>query len=279
MNKKITITPQESLIGPHPKGNSLFSEWLVYQDINDGDDIKLRHLEESHNCKKDNVINQLADLFLKYHASDERLASIKKKKEILNRHGFKEYVNHLKLLPENDKTKKGNFAEIVLCEYLQESSGLKPIILRLRYNQNVDQSMKGDDVILFDVTNVFNRLIVGEAKYRTQMAKKVVDDINFVFGGTTRLPISIPFISQVLRDKGQHDLADNLDDLIAQMHHMRSPIINVAFVMSNNKVKDVVQEHAVSKNENLVWVSLALKDPEELVDFVHKNAKSKIEGK
>jgi|WetSurMetagenome_2_1015567.scaffolds.fasta_scaffold101096_2 hypothetical protein len=277
MNKKPQTSIQESLIGPHPKGKSLFSEWLNFQDTTEKNGLKLRHLEQSPSCNIDKVINQLADFFLKHHVSEEKFARIKSKKNILSKHGYKEYVKLLKLLPDNDKTRKGNFAEIVLSEYLQKTSGLNPIILRLRYNPNVDQSMKGDDVILFDITNVFNRLIVGEAKYRTTIAKKAVEDINALLGGKTRLPISIPFISQVLRDKGQNNLADNLDDLIVQMHHSHSSIINVAFIMSNEKVKEFVQDYASLQNDNLVWLSLAISDPENLVEKVHKNAISKIE--
>ncbi|MFQ6963494.1 MAG: Hachiman antiphage defense system protein HamA [Oscillospiraceae bacterium] len=37
---------------------------------------------------------------------------------------------------------------------------------RLRYNTNPDQSMKGDDVLLFDLDSDPVRIVVGESKFR-----------------------------------------------------------------------------------------------------------------
>ena len=101
-----------------------------------------------------------------------------KKKSILSKHDFKEYISKRMPFPiRNFTTQKGNLGEILLAEYLRSSSGLELLVYKLRFNPNVEQSMKGDDILLFDKSNIENKIIMGEAKYRTTPAKSVIDDI------------------------------------------------------------------------------------------------------
>lgn len=60
--------------------------------------------------------------------------------------------------PANPNTRKGNVAEVVLAEYLVANEGISVPIYRLRYNPNVDQSMKGDDALAFDLDSKPMRL-------------------------------------------------------------------------------------------------------------------------
>lgn len=50
-------------------------------------------------------------------------------------------------------------------------------VYRLRYNTNPDQSMKDDDVLLFDLDSDPVRIIVGESKFRGIPDKQSVIDI------------------------------------------------------------------------------------------------------
>ena len=78
---------------------------------------------------------------------------------------FDKFVESQSLLPKVEVTQKGNVAEIILVEYLRETTSLSPIIHKLRYNTNVEQSMKGDDVLLLNPTNVFEKVIQSEMSY------------------------------------------------------------------------------------------------------------------
>jgi Cap4 SAVED domain len=79
--------------------------------------------------------------------------------------------------PIDPSTRKGNLAEVVLAEYLVAATGIVLPIYRLRYNPNIDQSMKGDDVLAFDLDSNPVRIIVGEAKFRGTSTKKAVEEI------------------------------------------------------------------------------------------------------
>lgn len=79
--------------------------------------------------------------------------------------------------PQPSTTQKGNFAEVFLAEYLVSTTDMELPIYRLRYNTNPDQSMKGDDVLLFDLDSDPVRIIVGESKFRGIPDKQSVIDI------------------------------------------------------------------------------------------------------
>ena len=77
-----------------------------------------------------------------------------------------EKMNQLRRFPINSTTRKGNLAEVVLAEV--RGRGIRresAEVYRLRYNPNVDQSMKGDDVLAFDLDAKPVRIIVGEARF------------------------------------------------------------------------------------------------------------------
>ena len=52
--------------------------------------------------------------------------------------------------PRDRRTRSGNFIEILACE-LAKQQGYDIPVLRLQYNPNRDQSMKGDDILGFRV--------------------------------------------------------------------------------------------------------------------------------
>ena len=62
-------------------------------------------------------------------------------------------------MPKLDTTQKGNCAEVILSEYLVSTSGLDLLIYMLHYNTNVNQSMKGDDVLLFNQDKIDEKII------------------------------------------------------------------------------------------------------------------------
>jgi len=61
-----------------------------------------------------------------------------------------------------------------LAEYLSSTTDAQLPIYRLRYNTNPDQSMKGDDVLLFDLDAEPVRIIIGESR-------RIIENYRFNF--------------------------------------------------------------------------------------------------
>ncbi len=267
-------TNQEELIGKHPV-DGFFATWLDCNDIDVTEEKKHRSLSEKE-AERDNAINQLADWLITHHLGDRRQERMERKKEILDTYGYKEYLKFQKIFPDSDRTKKGNFTEILLSEYLQVSSGLKSLVFRLRFNPNVDQSMKGDDVLLFDMVEMNRKIILGEAKYRGTPTAAIVNEIVDAFNSKDRLPLSITFVAERMSELGNNNLADKLEDLNAEMYKLKIPIIHTGFLLSNPNASRNVEANTKSSNENFVILSLGMNNLQEFVDKSFELALDKL---
>lgn len=275
------MTEQEKLIGIHPDTSHILGEWLTYEDQPSSVFKKHRKLEEN-NCLRRKAIESIADWILEHHIILQKTDALKRKAEILKKYEFDKYVDSLKLLPTEDNTLKGNFAEIILVEYLKKSTDFSPIIYKLRYNTNVDQSMKGDDVLLFDPKDIFEKVIYGESKYRSTPSKKAIKDAITNLEGNKKLPISIGFVADRLYENKQRDLADKMLDLQAILNSGKIDVHNVGFLLSTKSSipsKDTfnqVEKHLITTNQNLVFISLGLENPLEIVQESFELARTRL---
>jgi hypothetical protein len=120
--------------------------------------------------------SSIRGMLVKHHTSPEALARTKSQVAAMTRLGVA-LPKNLSRFPVNSTTRKGNLAEIVLAEYITAATDTTLPVYRLRYNPNVDQSMKGDDVLTFDLESDPVRIIVGEAKFRATSTKSAVQEI------------------------------------------------------------------------------------------------------
>jgi len=275
---KYKKTEQDKLIGSNFSKENFIYEWLIEEDMPVSDTRKHRKLSEIEGVR-DKTIQQIATWLELHHLSEKKIERIEKKKEILSGYNLENYIKALKPFPTADKVKKGNCAEIILAEYLRYTSGLELLVYRLKYNPNIDQSMKGDDVVLLDRINLNNKIILGEAKYRTTPNKAVVDELLDFFKDERKYPLSLPFIVKILEDKGEDNLAEKLEELIIGLYDLKIPIVNVGFLLSNTNASDVIEKHANSNNESLVFISLGINEGEDLINISYENALKNLQSK
>jgi hypothetical protein len=262
------------LIGEHPK-SKLFSNWCKFEDINIEPTKKYRKLTDK-GINRDSLIEQLADWIIEHHTSPKQLKRFEKKKSILLKHEFKQYVEERMPFPINNfTTQKGNLGEIILAEYLKSSSELELLIYKFRFNPNVEQSMKGDDILLFDKDNIKDKIIMGESKYRTTPDKSVIEDIMKALS-KDNLPISLTFVRDRLDELDEEDTAEQIDDLISEIYKQDVPIVYVGFIHSNHNIENHVKRHFNSDNENLVLISYGEKNPTDLIKKSFDKAIEKI---
>lgn len=268
-------TKHSKLIGEHPT-TSIFSKWLTHEDIPCDGNKKHRKLSE-HEGSRQEAVEIISEWLIKHHVDDRTLLRQKKKRErILEKYGLDEYLNQQQLLPHAEKTMRGNCAEVILTEYLQASSKLSLLVYKLRYNPNVNQSIKGDDVLLFQLENLFEKVILGESKFRKVPSQAVVAEITDDFGKELKLPLSILFVANRLSENGEEELADALEDLNIEMRNGKVPVVNVGFLLSNHNTESNVERHLTSENPNFVMLSLGIENPEELIAVSFALANDKI---
>lgn len=271
---KKTLSEQSKIIGEHPN-SSFFSEWLQFVDESISNK-QHRQLDEIRGTRED-AIDQISDWLINHHIDDKKLKRIQMKRDkILKKYDYEEYVEKQNMLPITDKTQKGNGSEIILTEYLIETTGLHLIVYRLRYNPNVNQSMKGDDVLLLNKDNLFEKVLVGESKFRTRPSKSAIEEIINGFSKQIKLPLSLTFLAQKMSEFGNEELAGNLEDLNVCLHDGKVPILNVGFLLSNLKTADTVNKHLNYNNPNFVFLSLGIQNPDEFITSCFKLSDEKI---
>lgn len=274
----------EELIGQHPQLPHIYGEWWSFVDMPISDSKKHRALDEIDGIR-DKALDQMAQWIVNYHLTDVQHRDLEKKRAILDRNELSCYVDKLNVLPVNDNTRKGNLGEITLIEYLKESRGFDPLVHKLHYNPNFNQSMKGDDCLLFNRENLESEVIYGECKYRSKPSKNVITDIVDNLQGWKQLPVSITFVANCLDQKGEKELADHLIEIHIKIIDGRIPLTNVGFLIStksstpNQDTKETIENHLSTTNPRLVMISLGVDNPQQIVNEAYTRAVAILKSK
>ncbi|HSH66843.1 MAG TPA: Hachiman antiphage defense system protein HamA [Bacteroidia bacterium] len=267
---------QDKLIGRHPNPPCVFQDWLSHVDYKTTPIKRHRSLTENV-AKRQSFIKKLAVWIVKHHVTKENLERLKKKRKILEKYGYQNYLSGLRLLPTDDKTKKGNATEIILFEYLKSSTALDLFFHRFHYNGNVNQSMKGDDVLFLNRSDLYEKIIIGEAKYRSVPSKTVIEEIASNLD-INKLPTSLPLMATHYDKIGEKKIANEIMELLSQMHSIKLNIVSSGLLMSTTSTtpskdtKSQVEKHLNSNNLNLIFLSLGLDNPESIIDSAFSEA-------
>ncbi|GHV47438.1 hypothetical protein FACS189499_04950 [Clostridia bacterium] len=192
-----------AIIGEHPTGHT-YGVSLAACDKKT--DSEFQHRELTENGKIDSFLAHTVNALRLHHLSDEALERRKVHIASFKIKGLD--YSRLSPYPRDDNVRKGNFAEVVTAEYLEATTSTSLPVYRLRYNTNVNQSMKGDDVLLFDLDSDPIRIIVAESKFRkipsTAPIKEMIDGLQRSHSGA--LPVSLTFVSDRLFEEGKAEL-------------------------------------------------------------------------
>lgn len=267
-------TEQETIIGIHPASPDFFGVWLSHTDLPASDNKKHRALSEKAGSRTQAidqvaawVLDHLISDFMKTQMHEERL-------KILASHKMEKLSDKFALLPKQDRTVKGVIPEVVLIEYLKKTTGYTPIIHKLHYNPNVDQSMKGDDCLLFDPVHIKHRVIYGESKFRSVPSKQVIQEIVDNLQNNKRLPVSLPFVANILAKNNQADKAREVMEVLNLINEGKTPIHNAGFLFSLKSTRNsvdtyhVVEQNLTTTNPNLVFISLGIDNPSGFISDV-----------
>jgi hypothetical protein len=261
----------DPVIGDHPSPPHAFGKLLTAKDGKTGSKVPHRALAERDGIRAA-AIESLREMLVQHHGSPDALKRTEEHREAMKRLGLDGEQARLRRFPTNVSTRKGNLAEIVLAEYVAAASGGVLPIYRLRYNPNVDQSMKGDDVLAFDLEVKPARIIVGEAKFRgTSSAAAVTEIVEGLLrsykGG---VPASLQFVVDRLFEVGQTDLGRRVLDCARLFALGDLRIDYVGMLLSDKKAAERVDNATPGSLRRLAMISLGVQDPDALVDACYR---------
>lgn len=260
-----------SIIKNHPNGTHVFSVSLQASDVITESGVAHRQLLDMEN--NDVLVNYFIPVLQEHHISHEAL---KRHRDLIDSLRITNLPQIRSPYPQNLTTQKGNFAEIFLAEYLSTTTETQLPIYRLRYNPNPDQSMKGDDVLLFDLDSNPVRIIVGESKFRGTPDKNSVIEIvdGLVRSNKAGVPISLMFVAERLFQENKPELGEKVQECAVLFAMNNLHIDYVGLLMSNHNAKNPVNKYTSDNLHNLLMISLGMQNPEEVV----KQAFAGLEG-
>lgn len=231
-----------------------------------------RALAEKDGCRAA-ALKSLRAMLRKHHASPEALRRTEEHREALKRLGLDNELARLRRFPTNTSTQKGNLAEIVLAEYVVAATGVTLPVYRLRYNPNVDQSMKGDDILAFDLDAKPPRIVVGEAKFRGTSSPAAVREIvaDLLRSYKAGVPASLQFVADRLFEAGEIDLGSRVLNCARLFALGELRIDYVGMLLSDTKSAERVDEATPDSLRRLAMISLGVKDPDALVTACYAN--------
>lgn len=260
-----------TIINDRSPENHPFSISLSCSNENAVSDILHRCLVENENY--DVFLDYMTQALQDHHISSDAL---ERRIDLIKSLQLVDVPMPLSPYPKSSTTQKGNFAEVFLAEYLYTTTGAELPVYRLRYNPNVEQSMKGDDVLLFDLDSDPVRIIVGESKFRGIPNKKAVTDIidGLVRSNKAGLPISLMFVAERLFEAGDSEMAEKVQNCAILFATNKLQIDYVGLLMSTHKAKEIINEHTSGELHNLLMISLGFHSPETIV----QQAFARLEG-
>lgn len=261
------------ILGAHPSPPHPLGMILSANDQMTSTNVPHRVLSEKESgCA---TVNCLRDMLLRHHASPEAIERTRQHHEAMKRLGLEAEQVRLRRFPTNPTTRKGNLAEVVLAEYIVAACGTHLPVYRLRYNPNVDQSMKGDDVLAFDLDSDPVRIVVGEAKFRgassTAAVREIVEELVHSYNGG--IPASLQFVADRLFEEGKTELGKRVFDCAQLFVLGRLRIDYVGMLLSDERAHDRVHHATPNSLHRLAMISLGVPDPDTLVDDCYKELK------
>jgi len=156
--------------------------------------------------------------------------------DILGRMGFPLAAAAVRnRLPTEKRIRSGDLGEIIATDYLIHKAEFTVPLLRLRYKDDRNMSMRGDDIIALDLSATPVRILKGEVKSRAQLAGTAIAEACHALashGGRSK-PSSLSFLSMQLRRQGSDALASVLESL-QEADVDPGRIVHLVFTLSGN---------------------------------------------
>lgn len=274
------MTPRQpdEILGPHPKPDAIGCHAQA-EDTNTDSDVPHRALTQNSDSR-DETVQQLREALIQHHTNEEMRERDRRKRQSLRQLGYPVSDTKTHRFPSADKTRKGNLAEVFLAEYIVTSADAELPVYRLRYNPNVEQSMKGDDVLAFDFHSEPVRILVGESKFRATPSKSAVEDIvaGLVRSHQAGLPTSLQFVADRLFETGNKGLGRRVENCALLLAQGKVDLQYVGLLLGNKNSKSHVDRHTNGDLRNLVMISLGVDDPNSLVRDCFDGIEGDVDG-
>jgi hypothetical protein len=153
-----------------------------------------------------------------------------------------EYIRNK--MPRRIRVRSGDCGEILATEYIEQCTEYSVPIKRLRWKDDRDTTMRGDDVIALRKAKTRWHILKAESKSRESLSASVVQEAVDGLGKHAGRPnpSSLAFISSRLRELGRDPEADVFDELQSKTPKL-GEIEHLVFTLSGNNPTSHLKGH------------------------------------
>jgi len=153
----------------------------------------------------------------------------------------------LNALPSTKIGRSGDLGEILATEFVDQETDYAVPVRRLRYKDDRQMAMRGDDVLGFNFGPVPVKILKAESKSRKRLTSAVLKS---ACDGVCRHrgrpnPSTLSFLSRRLRETGQHDVAAQIEHL-QDIDIRASSLEHLLFTLSGNDPANILAKRADS---------------------------------
>ena len=188
---------------------SFYENWFAIstEDVN-GHDYKTVNLVASD---LEPVVNEIAQVVPNHYIAPESIA------RALERLGKPAAAKKLRTkIPQKKIMRSGDLGEILSMEYIDNQTQYIVPIKKLRWKDHQEMPMKGEDVIGIRLIETSQKphFLKSEVKSRASLRKKDLQNARFTLNADEGRPTphALAFVGERLREGGDTNLADIIDD-------------------------------------------------------------------
>lgn len=169
-----------------------------------------------------------------HYASEERIADLLRR---LGKTGAAAFIEQK--LPESSRIRSGDLGEILATEYISERLIFAVPIKRLRWKDHREMAMRGDDVLAVHMPEDEESPIIflkAESKSRAALQSSVIAEARNSLNNDGGLPSphALSFVADRLRELGQTELSDIIDDAQLKEGIVADQVCHLIFVLTGN---------------------------------------------
>jgi len=215
------------------------------------------------------AVNVIAKAIPDYYTDPQRVASLLKK---IGKSAVAAHIEQK--LPTQPSIRSGDLGEILCTAYVHEATPFNCGIKRLRWKDHRNMSMRGEDVLAFDLGSNRSglKILKAEVKSRARMDTAVINEARASLSANNELPSphALAFVADRSHEIGNNILGDALDKAQLKDGIRVSQVSHMLFAFSGNNpvelLKNNLQAYAGSVQQ--YYVVFYVKDHQNFIKAV-----------
>lgn len=252
----------------------MIEDWLDIEEANHGARKRLYMLVEKEGGRAA-VQADLIDRVRSHYDDPKNIA------DDIEELGFPGAANILReRLPRDAKKRSGEVGEILATEFIENQTGFRIPVRRLRYKDGREMALRGDDFLGIEEEDGRLNYLKGEAKSGRNMGGGVITDARERLGHDDGrpTPITLLFVADRLLEGNEQDqaLGRQIRNAMGRRTIRARQVTHGLFTLTGNDRRTELETdlNGVDGDHGYISVNLRIDDHQEFIAWIYKEAEN-----